>query len=486
MQRTASSGNRGARMVVTLLAIHLLAGVRAFTQTAGGSASSSPAAGLAAYPIKVSSNGRYLVDRNNVPFLIAGDVPQTLVTRVSTANADEYLANREARGFNALWINVLNAGPYYHNSPDDGSTYDGIRPFTGYVAGGFDTAHYDLAKPNEAYFARVDRMLTLAANHGMLVFLDPIETGQWLETLRNNGPAAAREYGSYLGNRYKRFDNIVWLNGNDFNHWKTPADDEVVRAVALGIQSADPQHLQTIELNVETSSSSDDPAWASIISINGTYTYAPTYLQMWHSYNHTPVAPTFLLEGHYDLMDYGHPVDYGTPSVLRRQEYWAMLSGGKGQLYGNGYTVEFLAGWRDYVDTVAVSQLMIWHSFFTSLPWQDLVPDEDHTVVTAGLGDAGDLNSRASRADFCTAARTPDGSFVVAYLPTPRDITVNMASMKGPANGKWFDPTNGVYAPLSGGPYPNSGTRHFAPPTKNRGNDDNDWVLLLEATANSR
>lgn len=486
MHRTASNGNRGASVMVVLLAISFSASVRAFTQTAGDTAPSSHTSSLAAYPLKVSSNGRYLVDRNNAPFLIVGDAPQALVTRVSTADADEYFANREARGFNALWINVLNAGPYYRNSADDGSTYDGIRPFTRYLAGGSDTAHYDLAQPNEAYFARVDQMITLAANHGMVVFLDPIETGQWLPTLRNNGPAAAREYGRYLGNRYRRFDNIVWLNGNDFNHWKTPADDEVVKAIALGIQSSDPRRLQTIELNVETSSSSDDPAWASIISINGTYTYSPTYFQMWHSYNHTPVAPTFLLEGHYDLMDYGHPVDYGTPSVLRRQEYWAMLSGGKGQLYGNGYTVEFLSGWKDYLDTVAVSQLMIWHSFFTSLPWQDLVPDEDRTVVTAGLGDAGDMNSRASRTDFCTAARTPDGSFVVAYLPTPREITVNMTSLNGPAIGKWFDPTNGVYVPISGGPFPNTGERRFMPPTNDRGKDDDDWVLLLQATAMSR
>ena len=28
-------------------------------------------------------------------------------------------------------------------------TYDGILPFTGYVAGGNDFTHYDLSKPNE-------------------------------------------------------------------------------------------------------------------------------------------------------------------------------------------------------------------------------------------------------------------------------------------------------------------------------------------------
>lgn len=438
--------------------------------------------GAPVYPLKVSANGRYLVDQRSIPFLIVGETPQTLVTRVSTADAAQYFDDRQAHGFNALWINVITAGPYYHDSPDDGRTYDGIVPFTGHIAGGTDTAHYDLSKPNEAYFTRVDQMLTLAAEHGMTVFLDPIETGQWIPTLRNNGPAADYAYGQYLGNRYRRFDNIIWLNGNDFVTWKNAGDDEVVRAVAMGIKSADPRALQTIELNYETSSSSDDPTWAPIISVNGTYTYSPTYFQMWHSYDHTPVAPTFLLEAHYDLMDYGHPIDYGTPKVLRRQEYWAMLTGGKGQIYGNGFTCEFMSGWKFYIDTVGVTQLEIWHSFFSALPWQDLVPDEDHAVLTAGLGTPGDMKTRVSNSDYATAAKTPDGSYVIAYMPTARTITINMASLKAPATAKWFDPTNGTYITIAGSPFSNQGARQFTPPGNNHDDDESDWVLLLDAS----
>ena len=167
----------------------------------------SPGTSSPAYPLKVSANRRYLVDQNNIPFLIAGDVPQPLVRMVSTADAASYFDDRQAHGFNAMWIDVLVAGPYYPDSRDDGGTYDGILPFTGYLSGGKDTAHYDLTKPNEAYFARVDQMLTLAANHGMVVFLDPIETGQWLPTMlrRNNGPTAAGVYGQYLGQPLQAF-----------------------------------------------------------------------------------------------------------------------------------------------------------------------------------------------------------------------------------------------------------------------------------------
>jgi hypothetical protein len=432
-----------------------------------------------AYPLKVSADGRFLVDQNNIPFLIVGDVPQTMVTRISLADARRFMEDRAVHGFNSLWIDVLNAGPYHPAARDDGGTYDGILPFTGHLAGGADAAHYDLSTPNEAYFSRVDQVLNIAAGYGITVFLDPIETGQWIPTLRNNGAAACNAYGQYLGRRYKHFKNIVWLNGNDFNHWDDPAKEEVVLAVAKGIKSVAPEQLQTIELGVYSSSSSDDPAWMSVISLNSTYTYFPTYLQMWHSYNHSPALPTFLVEGHYDLVD-NWTDEYGTPSVLRRQEYWAMLSGGKGQLYGNVYTDDFLAGWKEFVDTIGVTQLMIWHSFFSSLPWQDLVPDQDHTVVTAGYGSPGQAKDRASKMDFCTASRTKDGSVVVAYMPTPREITVKMASLKGPSMARWFDPVTGTYVVIPGGPFANGGLQRFAPPGKVNDDDgDGDWVLLL-------
>jgi hypothetical protein len=478
----SSRGRRlGNGVLSSIATIFLLPGSSVALAQTAVSVTASVIATPRAYPLKISANRRYLVDQNNIPFLIVGDDPQTMVTQISTADAASFMENRAAHGYNALWIDVLNAGPYHPWTRDDGATYDGIVPFTGHLHGGDDTPHYDLSKPNEAYFARVDQILNLAAAYGMTVFLDPVETGQWIPTLLNNGASACFGYGQYLGRRYKHFNNIVWLNGNDFDNWKDPQQDEVVLAVAKGIKSAAPEQMQTVELNTNTSSSSDDPEWARLISINGTYTYFPTYLQMWHSYNYTPVMPTFLLEGHYELAD-NWPEEYGTASVLRRQEYWAMLSGGKGQFYGNNYTDDFMPGWKTYVDTVGVKQLMIWNSFFSALPWQDLVPDQDHTVVTGGFGSPGHEKDRASKMDFCTASRTGDSSVIVAYMPTPREITVNMATLNAPATARWFDPVSGAYIAIPGGPFANAGSHRFTPPPKvNDNNGDGDWVLLLVA-----
>jgi hypothetical protein len=482
MQALALPKYLNRRIPALLMALTSLGAVVGRAQVSAAPKASS--AGSAAYPLKVSANGRYLVDQNNTPFLIAGDSPQGLISRLSEKQADSYFADRQAHGFNTVgWIDVACAGHDFPGSTE-GGTYDGIRPFTRFISGGTDYTHYDLSKPNQAYFTRLDHIITLAAKHGILVFIDPMETIGWLPTLRNNGPTADYAYGQYLGRRYQGFPNIAWLNGNDFNSWKTPDDDAVVQAVAKGIKSADPGHLQTVELNVFTSSSFDDPTWVPLISLNSTYTYSPTYIQMLHSYNQTPVAPAYLVEAHYDLEDVGKPPDFGTPWVLRREEYWTMLSGGKGQFYGNRYTWSFVSGWESHLDTPGVAQLTIWKDFFSSLPWQDLVPDQDHKIVTAGLGNYGDIQTRVSQSDYCTASKTSDSSFVVAYMPTARAITVNMASLKAPANAKWFDPTNGAYSTIPGGPFQNSGTRPFTPPGNNH-DGDGDWVLLLDASGST-
>lgn len=128
-----------------------------------------------------------------------------------------------------------------------------------------------------------------------------------------------------------------------------------------------------------------------------------------------------------------------------------------------------------------MAQFTIWKRFFDALPWWNLIPDQTHTVVTAGLGTYGNPQTRVSQSNFCTAARTTDGSFVVAYMPTARTITVSMASLKAPALAKWFDPTNGTYTTIPGGPFANTGTWRFMPPGKNS-QGDSGWVLLLDAS----
>jgi hypothetical protein len=429
------------------------------------------AAAQPAYPLKQSANGRYLVDQMNVPFMIVGDSPQALVVNISEADAALFFTNRKARGFNSMWINLLCTT--YTRGRSNGSTLDGILPFTNKIP---STSFYDLTTPNEAYFAHVDRIVNLAAQQGLQVMLDPIETGGWLTTMLANGTVKCRAYGQYLGNRYKNFPNIIWFSGNDFQTWQTANNDAVVTAVALGIKDMDTNHIHTIELNYLVSSSLDDPNWSPVVRLNAAYTYYPTYAQLLKDYNRASFMPNFMVEANYEFENLAGPVT--TAPILRKQEYWTLLSGAAGQLYGNRYTWQFTNGWQNFLDTPGAIQMSYLKALFEPRAWYNLVPDTNHTAVTGGYGTYS-VTGTVSANDYATAARTADGTLVMVYLPALRTLTVDMSKLSGPAAAQWYDPARGSYVQISGSPFTNSGARNFTPPGNN-GDGDGGWVLLLE------
>ena len=423
-------------------------------------------------PLRVDPTGRYLIDGGSgKPFLVTGDSPQALIGDLTESDAELYLSTREAQGFNTVWINLLCNG--YTGCDQTGLMWDGVPPFT---------TPGDLSTPNEVYFARAERMLDLAARHGFVVFLDPAETGGWLSTLVANGVEKDRAYGQYLGRRYGRFHNIVWMSGNDYQAWG-PENDPYVSAVARGIRDTDPTALQTVELNYSPSASLDDPAWTELIDLNASYTYDPAYVQLLKDYNRSNFLPTFLAEAGYEDEQNSPSIPFGTPQQLRRQEYWTLLSGATGQLYGHHYMWGFLCsrrdadgncaeGWTDHLDSLGARQMAHVVSLFSARPWYSLVPDQAHSLVTSGYGSFGSDG-------YVTAARTPDGTLAMAYVPSARTITVDLRALSGPVTAHWFDPTNGTFAAIGDGPIDNSGDLELATPGANADGDD-DWVLVLE------
>lgn len=461
--------------VSVLLSVAVLAtGCGGKSESGGGTNQTVPTP--AAFPIKVSSNGRYLVDRNNTPFLMLGDSPQSMVVNLSGSEMATYMADRQARGFNTIIVDVLVTT--YTSGNANGTTFDGIAPFTS----GTSPTDYDLSTPNPAYFARLDSLVSTAASDGLLVMLDPIETGGWLPTLANNGATKDFNYGAFLGNRYKNSPNVIWQSGNDFQDWNSNANDNnLVSQVMAGIASTDPSQIQTIELNFFSSYSNQDQATlGATLTLDAAYTYFETYDEMLAAYNSSPTMPTFLVEANYEFEnDLGaFPGNTGT-FILREQEYWTMTSGAAGQLYGNHYTWTFDPGWQSFLDSPGALELAYLTKLFRSIPWWNLVPDQNHQVVTLGYGSYDATNDDLPLANYATTAWVPDGSVAIVYDVAGAALTVNLAVFSKPVTAAWYDPSSGSFNVVAGSPFTNSGTRPFTPPGANH-DGAADWVLVLE------
>jgi hypothetical protein len=320
-------------------------------------------------------------------------------------------------------------------------------------------------------------MISLAQDHGLLVILDPAETIDHLKMLVANGPEKCRAFGRYLGNRYKRFPKILWMSGNDFQGWRDSKNDEAALSVARGIRETDPAHLHTVELNYEVSGSLDDPNWEPVISATCAYTYYPTYAEVLKEYNRTNFLPVIMIESDYEFER------HATPAILRREEYWSILGGAAGQVYGSGPIWAFADNWKSVLDSPGSVQMAFVKALFEPRAWFDLVPDQQHKLVVAGYGtfdgDSNEGNHYTMTSDYVTAGRTPDGRLAMAYMPSLRVMKVDLAQMSAPVVARWYDPSRGTFVSIKGSPFTHSGKHEFIPPGNNA-DGDGDWVLVLE------
>jgi hypothetical protein len=421
---------------------------------------------LPQFPLKASAGGRYLTYQDGTPFLMIGDSPQCMISALSVDDAQTYIADRANRGINCIQVHLMTAQHANYG------TVDSITPFT--TSG-------DLSTPREAYFARVDAMLAAAAARGMTVMLTAAECIDGLTLFQGNSEAKCLGFGQYLGARYASTPNLIWNYGNDFQTWdSTPGDLARYIAVCDGIQDYDANHLHTAWLDYHLSASRDSTDWDSRITLDLGYTYYPTYGITLAEYAKSPVKPVFMGEANYEgesIMGYTT-----TPFVIRKQNYWAMLSGACGTFYCNGpHTYAFSSGWAAGLDTTGVNELAYLKALLGAVSWWSLVPDSAHAVLTVGYGTAitGE-NGSIDTNDYAAVATLADGSLLLGYLPTNRQVTVAMTFFRGSVTARWFDPTNGSYSTVSGSPFAASGTRNFTPSATNAAGGT-DWVLVLTA-----
>lgn len=413
----------------------------------------APAGGPIQWPVR-TGGGRQLLDASGRPILLTGDSAWSLVIQLRDDEVDRYLADRRARGFNALLVNLIDH-KFGTKAP---STVDGVAPFA--RAG-------DFAAPDEDYFAHADSVLRRARDAGFVVLLAPAyvgyrdsDEGFWPEMVAA-GPDVMRSFGEFVGRRYGGLGNVVWVQGGD----DTPPDQSIVDAVADGVRAGDPDGVQTAHTARYHVASADWPGrdWLTLDNV-----YAADEINEWaaKAYAVDAARPFILLEGWYENE---HDVD---PPLLRRQAYGALLGGATGQVYGNNPMWHF-GGWRgaegskDWeaaLDSEGARSMQHVAELFAGLPWPSLVPVFDGAPVTEGRGKGTD---RVLVASGC------DGALLVLYVPTSRDLTVEAPGLS-PA--RWFDPASGETSPAD--VEVDGGSMRIGSPGRNA-TGDRDWVLLI-------
>jgi hypothetical protein len=427
-------------------------------------AESTPlASGSVTFPLHTEAGKRYLVDAAAKPFFLHGDTAWSLIVQLMRKNVDLYLDDRQAQGFNTLLINLLEH-KFANNAPKNAY---GQAPFL--VSGDFST-------PNEQYFAHADWVLRRAAEKGFLVLLVPAYLGYgggdegWYQEMVANGSTKLRNYGRYLGQRYKNFTNILWTHGGDYN----PPNKDVVRAIADGIHEYDSRSLDSAHCAPETAAV-DYWGAESWLQVNNIYTYNTVYSAAMQQYERPEKLPFFMIESTYENE---HSV---SEQELRTQSYHALLSGAMGQVFGNapiwyfnasGFFPSISTKWRQALNSHGSQSMMHVHNLFTPRRWWTLEPDSSRMILTGGL---------RSGKDRAVAALASNRSFAIAYMPSIRMVTMNLDQFAGPkVNARWYDPTNGTFSRVAGSPFVASGSQPFRP-IGNNANGFGDWVLVLES-----
>src|SRR5207302_2046424 len=161
--------------------------------------------------------------------------PWSLIAQGTNADIDFYLTNRQQKGVNAIIVNLLEH-KFATNAPRN---INGDPPFTG----------ANFTTPNETYFAHADYVVSQAAAKGITVFLVPLYLGYqcndegWCTSVQAASTADLQSWGTYVGNRYKNFDNIIWVIGGDMDPNSVAGVAAKTDAFAKSLQAADPRHV---------------------------------------------------------------------------------------------------------------------------------------------------------------------------------------------------------------------------------------------------
>ncbi|PZX61051.1 collagenase-like protein with putative collagen-binding domain [Algoriphagus ratkowskyi] len=448
-----------------------------------------------AQQLKVTTNGRYLETDKKEPFFWLGDTAWELFHKLDREEARHYLKTRASQGFTVIQAVVL-------------AERDGLKTPNAY--GELPFHDLDPTKPNEAYFTHVDFIVAEANKYGLVMGMLPT----WGDKVFSEHPGAgpiifnavnAEAYGQYLGKRYRNA-NLVWILGGD----RSVANDEVAKtweAMAAGLdESGDGTHLMTYHPRGSSSSSDsfENADWIDfnmyqsghVKKFNEVYRYTQKDLAL------RPIKPTIEGEPAYEdiplkFWDYmkfepgefsdftdenGNMKDlspfqegFFTGYDVRVLAYWNMLAGAAGYTYGNNavwqmhkigetFVIPTLSDWRGALKRPGAESMKHFKKFFQEIDFTKIVSDQELI-----------LSENPENENQIRSARASDGSFLLAYLAKPQEITLDLSEMTGEKlSGFWYNPRNGKSTAIP--KFSPTLPLTIQPPTTGA---EDDWMILI-------
>ncbi len=428
--------------------------------------------------LKVSENKRFLVFEDGTPFFYLGDTGWELFHRLNKEETEKYLENRRSKGFTVIQAVLL-------------AELDGLN--TPNAEGDKPLINNNPLTPNEKYFEHVDWVIKKAEEKGIFIGVLPTWGDKWNRKWGEGpqifNPENARDYGKFIGQRYKNSPNIIWILGGD-----RPIESEIQRqiiiAMAEGLRNGDVgRHLISFHPTGGTGSAQSLPnePWLDFnMRQNGhTLSYTERYYTTSEDYQLEPPKPVIDAEPVYE----DHPINFNpdanghsTSADVRRPLYWDLFSGAFGHTYGHHSVWQFwspshepinrpLMPWYEAIDQPGAKEMMFGRLLMESRPFLKRIPDNSIIVpdrITSAVPGNGSYRY--------VATRDQDGSYAMVYVPVGRKFSVRMDAIKGnEVVAWWFNPRDGESKVI--GKYSNTGTQTFNTPTPG---ENLDWILVLD------
>lgn len=435
--------------------------------------------GLFSQRLQVSTNGRYLVTQENEPFFWLADTAWELFHRCDEKQAALYLSKRAEQGFNIIQAVAL-------------AELDGLNDPNPY--GETPLNNNDPTSPNEAYFQHVDRIIQMADSLGLYIALlptwgDKVNTKEWGVGPEIFHPKNAYSFGEWMGNRYKDFENIIWVIGGDRNPRNESDDVLIWNQMAEGIVKGAGGYDRTLMTyhpqptqNGGSSTWFHDQKWLDFnMHQTGHCANKGTYKHIQHDYALVPVKPVLdgepLYEDHPNCFN-AKELGYSSAEDIRRIMYWNIFAGAFGQSYGchdvwQMYTPDKepingpLRPWTAALDMPMANQVKHLKNLMLSRPFLTRIPDQG---IIHG--------EQAENNDYKIATRDQNGSYAMVYMPTGGKVDLDVTALtSNKLTAWWYDPRTGNS--FLGGEVLKSDHVTINAPTSGKGHD---WVLVLDAT----